>query len=885
MQLEVFRDKRGNFHLLTNINNGHTRCDPSVPCGGHAWSRDGLTWSNLTIGAFGPNQNLANGSVWKNAYVERPQVVQDKAGNPLALFLGMSKLDGYADSVSWSSKFCAPGQDRSECGPTTACEKGKKGCGCSDVPNPPGSCPLPPAPPPAPPPVPPVPPGPPAPLPPAATLVQFRWSDGRCLTIEPATCKADHSSPCPLVLGSCAGNASHWAERQPHMTHGATNPNAIDIDCTRQEVGAVVKLLGSSPSSIIWKKGHLEAGGTRFCLNNGEGRPIPPCGPDKALPTQIKLVACANVSATGGWTRVVVSDATFLPIPPAGLKADDEAAKTYLPVPEFLDHFTPALHVPTHHGKTADGMQDPAGNIQLADGTYHVFPCCKWEHFASTDLVHWETVGPTNLGGGTGSMAVRDDGSVIAMAMAGGGWHGGGGANLHVASDRADCAGPKCLSDWKEVGPVLESPKTPSGAWLYARVGDPARPWKARDGLWYQLVGASVKGKAGHGALYRAHNATLEGFTYMGSVISENQTIGFGKNRGFFDMMECPDFFPLGPPMADGSQKHVFISSAYLQSGSPEYTADGYHNAVTFWLGTWAPPDADGKGGQLEIESTGAVDWGQTVYYSSKSLTGAAATENETTRLLGGWVMDSNGESEPKLCKNGDSSDNGAAWVICPEAFHREISVCKNTTTSKTTLCQRPAPQLAAMRQGKPVMVKIATCEQAINHSTKLPITGLQLELHANVSLCKGHETDGGVSGEVGVGVLESAGGSERTRIGYNLASRTLFVDRSRSSKLPAAKLGGGVLASGKQGYGQRSREFAPLPEVTAGGGADDDGSIEIVVLIDHSILTVFANDAVVITTRVYTAGGNSSGGVSFFAEGLEGVGVRGSVSAWALSL
>ena len=71
-----------------------------VPCGGHAWSRDGLTWSNLTIGALGPNQNLANGSVWRNAYVERPQVVQDKEGNPLALFLGMSKLDGYSDSVS-----------------------------------------------------------------------------------------------------------------------------------------------------------------------------------------------------------------------------------------------------------------------------------------------------------------------------------------------------------------------------------------------------------------------------------------------------------------------------------------------------------------------------------------------------------------------------------------------------------------------------------------------------------------------------------------------------------------------------------------------------------------------------------------------------------------
>ena len=59
----------------------------------------------------------------------------------------------------------------------------------------------------------------------------------------------------------------------------------------------------------------------------------------------------------------------------------------------------------------------------------------------------------------------------------------------------------------------------------------------------------------------------------------------------------------------------------------------------------------------------------------------------------------------------------------------------------------------------------------------------------------------------------------------YNLASRTLFVDRSRSSTLPAAKPGGGVLASGKQGYGRRSREVAPLPEATAGGG-DSPGRV-----------------------------------------------------------
>ena len=92
-------------------------------------------------------------------------------------------------------------------------------------------------------------------------------------------------------------------------------------------------------------------------------------------------------------------------------------------------------------------------------------------------------------------------------------------------------------------------------------------------------------------------------------TVVENQTVGFGENKGFFDMFECADFFPLGPIQPDGSQKHVFISSAYLQGGGPLYTADGYHNAVTFWLGDWAPPAADGSGGQLRLDSSGPVDW------------------------------------------------------------------------------------------------------------------------------------------------------------------------------------------------------------------------------------------------------------------------------------
>ena len=92
---------------------------------------------------------------------------------------------------------------------------------------------------------------------------------------------------------------------------------ASDSVCVSHSV-CVSGSAGSSPSSIVWVAstdsgsgdstggGQLQAGGKRFCLNGGEGSPVAPCGLDKALPAQIKLEECANKSATGGWTRVIV---------------------------------------------------------------------------------------------------------------------------------------------------------------------------------------------------------------------------------------------------------------------------------------------------------------------------------------------------------------------------------------------------------------------------------------------------------------------------------------------------------------------------------------------------------------------------------------------------
>jgi len=83
----VFMDPRGNLHMLTNVNTFHARCAQGVPCGGHAWSYDGLTWSNQSVGAFGPVIRFTDGSYFTGAYAERPQVFQAKDRTPIAFYV------------------------------------------------------------------------------------------------------------------------------------------------------------------------------------------------------------------------------------------------------------------------------------------------------------------------------------------------------------------------------------------------------------------------------------------------------------------------------------------------------------------------------------------------------------------------------------------------------------------------------------------------------------------------------------------------------------------------------------------------------------------------------------------------------------------------------
>lgn len=83
----VFIDKRGNWHMLVNALPGG--CNPKTHQGGHAWSRDGITWSEPRVGAYNTTVLFTDGTSMTCTRRERPQMVLDADGIPLVMFAGV----------------------------------------------------------------------------------------------------------------------------------------------------------------------------------------------------------------------------------------------------------------------------------------------------------------------------------------------------------------------------------------------------------------------------------------------------------------------------------------------------------------------------------------------------------------------------------------------------------------------------------------------------------------------------------------------------------------------------------------------------------------------------------------------------------------------------
>ena len=283
----IFQDIHGYFHLLENRNTYHRACGAGVPCGGHAFSYDGLTWSPLFTGAFGPVITSINGTITTTAYVERPQIFQNATtGIPITFFTGMG-VTSYYDSMSWAQPFCAEGMDPvKDCGPTI----------------------------------------PPPPL--LAQLVHV--PSGLCLVTNSSSsfpCPGGWVTSCPVFLGDCSSPVAVWElppganispPTQPFRIYSNTiEATGIAVDCYSCVPNTVAKAVEEQqalPSPVMFiPSGNNDGTGSfqvcttnnniTMCLNGGDGIPIPPCkaGEYYLLHGQILLEECSSSNAQNIW--------------------------------------------------------------------------------------------------------------------------------------------------------------------------------------------------------------------------------------------------------------------------------------------------------------------------------------------------------------------------------------------------------------------------------------------------------------------------------------------------------------------------------------------------------------------------------------------------------
>ena len=321
--------------MLTNVNTYHHRCASGQECGGHAWSRDGLAFSNFTVGAFGPAIRLANGSFVTNAYAERPQVVQAADGTPIAFFVGLSRGPGYDNAVSFVQPFCADASDPL--------------CGANV-----------------------------APPPPPPPRVRYEYGQ-QCLVTNSSFPCAGALSACPLFLGDCSDPLAVWLELAGGVIKSATLPDAcVAVDCHYTVAHTTTKAAPcdvASPTSFVG--GQLVTPGG-MCLNGGQGPAIAPCKPGEWFRTdQIQIEACAAPS-TSGWRRVAASPPAAAPpvvaAPPVAAPPAVAAAASPPSLDDFWGgaaNFAPVRSFPP--GAPSFASINAGTRVVSVNGTFYLF--------------------------------------------------------------------------------------------------------------------------------------------------------------------------------------------------------------------------------------------------------------------------------------------------------------------------------------------------------------------------------------------------------------------------------------------------------------------------------------------------------------------------------
>lgn len=503
----------------------------------------------------------------------------------------------------------------------------------------------------------------------------------------------------------------------------------------------------------------------------------------------------------------------------AGCGPNSSSDDTASDVPTFDEPHRPQFH----YTPRRNWMNDPNGLV-YHEGTYHLFHQynpqgstwghMNWNHATSEDLVHWTHQGvaipeednemifsgsavvDSNDTSGFGT--AEDASPVVAIYT----------SHYTLPDDSIDQAQSLAYSTdggetWTkyEGNPVLEH-SNPD-------FRDPNVFWYAPEQKWVMAVVLSTQ----HVVQFY-ESPDLKNWAHLSD---------FGPAGAIGGIWECPALFRVPVEKTDRTQwvLQVDLNPGAVAGGSGAQYFVGQFDGTTF------TPHEDGP-----ADAPRWVDYGPD-FYAAIPWNNGPAEENRAMWLA--WMNNwSYAEQIP-------TSPWRSAQSI-PRSVHLR------RTDGAPRLVQRPIEELQELRDD-PVQLDERSLGPGTIALDKEGFSGPTLELIA--------EFEPGDVETVGINVR--VGDEEKTPIGYDAASETVFVDRT---------------ASGATDFHEdfASRDAAPL--------ALEDGRVKLHVLVDWSSVEVFANDgARVLTHRIFPD--PSSDGVSLFAEG--GMARLTRLDAWSL--
>lgn len=284
----------------------------------------------------------------------------------------------------------------------------------------------------------------------------------------------------------------------------------------------------------------------------------------------------------------------------------------------------------------------------------------------------------------------------------------------------------------------------------------------------------------------------------------------FGGTRpAIFKAQQLGDWHYVGDLFANGvegvSLREDVSCPDFFQLGDKWVLMGISHeNGTRYYVGDW-------KDEQFHPQVHERMSWVDNTYFAPESLEAPGGR-----RIMWAWIFDQWDEATEKAA--------GWSGVF---ALPRELSL-----RDDHRLEIRPIRELESLRynpRGLPAQ----------------PVDGIVTpDLRGGRELDMELQFDTWTAASFGLAVCVSHDGSEQTLVGYDAEKGELFVDTTRSSR---------------RGLGLAVREAGPL-SVAAGE------TLRLRIIVDRSVIEVFANDRQAVTRRVYPDAGST--GVTLFANG-----------------